>query len=299
MKKIVHKIKELMAAKKIRLVVALLLTAAMMVAVPTYAWFSQQQKAAEMYKVQYPNSLYINAAHREDQIFFDLDAVNVNKLERDEYNNVIYYTNNTYSVRNPYVDNTDHSQGYIMTGNYTKVIKSQKYAFSVFGANTQRFKLQLAYTNNNQFKYQIYEATEYPEAEKPADPDVEYVTNDNAHTMSKDIFSDDINMAGDITLYYVKSQNALSGNYLNIKSGSNDLLGQPSGSYYTNNYGNNTNVQERCVPIYWQSQEISVQNETSNKQFHNYFVLEVTWGDTRTAEKKETDMIAITVQRTS
>ena len=76
MKKIVHKIKELTAAKKIRLAVALLLTAAMMVAVPTYAWFSQQQKAAEMYKVQYPNSLYINAAHREDQIFFDLDAVN-------------------------------------------------------------------------------------------------------------------------------------------------------------------------------------------------------------------------------
>ena len=298
MKKIVHKIKELTAAKKIRLAAALLLTAAMMVAVPTYAWFSQQQKAAEMYKVQYPNSLYINAAHREDQIFFDLDAVNVNKLLRDDDNNVIYYTDAACTTISPYIDNSDHSKGYVITS-YTKVVRSQKYAFSVFGSNTQRFKLQLAYTNNNQFKYQIYEATEYPEAEKPADPDVEYVTNDNAHTMSRDIFSDDINMAGDITLYYVKSQNALSGNYLNIKSGSNDLLGQPSGSYYTNNYGNNTNVQERCVPIYWQSQEISVQNETSNKQFHNYFVLEVTWGDTRTAEKKETDMIAITVQRTN
>lgn len=298
MKKIVHKIKELTAAKKIRLAVALLLTAAMMVAVPTYAWFSQQQKAAEMYKVQYPNSLYINAAHREDQIFFDLDAVNVNKLLRDDDNNVIYYTDAACTTISPYIDNSDHSKGYVITS-YTKVVRSQKYAFSVFGANTQRFKLQLAYTNNNQFKYQIYEAEESAGHPVPVNPDVEYVTNDNAHTMSKDIFSDDINMAGDITLYYVKSQNALSGNYLNIKSGSNDLLGQPSGSYYTNNYGNNTNVQERCVPIYWQSQEISVQNETSNKQFHNYFVLEVTWGDTRTAEKKETDMIAITVQRTS
>ena len=298
MKKIVHKIKELTAAKKIRLAAALLLTAAMMVAVPTYAWFSQQQKAAEMYKVQYPNSLYINAAHREDQIFFDLDAVNVNKLLRDDNNNVIYYTDAACTTVSSYIDENDHSKGYVITG-YTKVIKSQKYAFSVFGANTQRFKLQLAYTNNNQFKYQIYEAEESAGNPVPVNPDVEYVTNDNAHTMSKDIFSDDINMAGDITLYYVKSQNALSGNYLNIKSGSNDLLGQPSGSYYTNNYGNNTNVQERCVPIYWQSQEISVQNETSNKQFHNYFVLEVTWGDTRTAEKKETDMIAITVQRTN
>lgn len=290
---IIIKFNKLPVSMKVRIIAAILITIVLMVAIPVYAWFANQKKAAEMYKIQYPNSLYINAAHREDQIYFDLDSVNVNELERDSNGDVIYYTDETYTDHK--TKEVDGETVYDKTG-VTKVIRSQKYVFSVFGTNTEKFKLQLAYTNNNQFKYNLYSATE--QDTKPAGSSINYVTHSNSHTTSKAIFSSDLSILPDIPLYYVQDSQ-LSMTYLNIKSGSNDLLARTDDSYYQNNYGANTNVQERSVPIYCQTGNIDVLNSTSNKQFHNYFVLEVTWDTTRNAEKKETDMIAITVQRVS
>ncbi len=292
---IIRKIRELSLRKKLRLILAVTLGIVLVIVIPVTAWYSSQRKAAELYKIQYPNSLYINAAHREDQIYFDLDAVNVNELEKDEHGAVIYYTDATYTT--PKTKEVDGNTVYDKTG-VTRVIASQKYVFSVFGSNTEKFKIQLAYTNNNQFKYHLYQATE--QTTQPAGSSEKYVTHSNAHTTSTAIFSDDLTdpaYAGDIPLYYVQNATAITGTYLNTQSG--DLLAVNNDTLYANNYGANTNVQERSVPIYWQSSSIDAEHADNNKRFYNYFILEVTWDATRQAEKKETDMIAITVQRTS
>lgn len=291
MTKIINRIKKLSFLKKVQLAAVIIVTLALLIIIPAYAWFTNEKKAAEMYKIQYPNTLYINAAHREDQIYFDLDSVNVNELERDANGNVIYYTDETYTTKK-YIK-VDGQRVYDKSG-VTHVITSQKYVFSVFGKNTDKFKLQLAYTNNNQFKYNIYEATEY--TTKPQGSSVKYVTSKDAHIESVEIFPGDSAIAEDIPLYYVMDNEALQGAYLNTQQG--DLNAKNNDNYYKNNYGSNTNVQELSVPIYWQSTDIDIKNATSNKQFYNYFVLEVTWDQTtRAAEKKETDMISITVQR--
>lgn len=75
-----NKIRELPFKKKIQFIAAAFLTASLMVALPVYAWFVNQKKAAEMYKIEYPNSLYLNAAHREDRMYFNLD-----ELDMEEY----------------------------------------------------------------------------------------------------------------------------------------------------------------------------------------------------------------------
>ena len=55
-----------------------------------------------MFKVKYPNALYINAAHREDRINFKLDGIDVD---------------------NTYVENVD---GTLALGNDGKPIKKTK-----------------------------------------------------------------------------------------------------------------------------------------------------------------------------
>ena len=300
MKKIVEKVKGLTTAKKIQLCAACVLSVTLLTAIPVYAWFTNQRKAAEMYKIEYPNSLYINAAHREDQIYFELDAVNVNEFEKDSDGKVIYYTDNTYTSHK--TKNVDGQDVYDTSG-VAKIITSQKYVFSVFGTNTERFKLQLSYTNNNQFKYKLYEAEEKTKeqfdslSQTPTNYVVRSATGVGSHTASSTVFSDDINLNDkDVDYYYVYGSANIQGSYLNAKQGSNDLLADNSDKYYSNNYSDNTNVEEKSVPIYWQSDELDADTD-SNKLFCKYYVLEVTWEPSRVAEKKETDMIAIAVKR--
>lgn len=131
MKRIFEKIKGLTTARKIQLCAACILSVALAVAIPVYAWFSKQKKAAEMYKIQYPNSLYINAAHREDRMYFKLDTVGVNEYVKDEHGDTVYENGKPVFVT------------------------EKSYIFTVSGSNAERFILQMAHTNNNMFNYTI------------------------------------------------------------------------------------------------------------------------------------------------
>ena len=51
MKDAINKIKMLSVHKKVQLLTAAILTISVFTAIPVYAWFSNQRKAAEMYKV--------------------------------------------------------------------------------------------------------------------------------------------------------------------------------------------------------------------------------------------------------
>ncbi|MCR4840829.1 MAG: hypothetical protein K5848_04715, partial [Lachnospiraceae bacterium] len=136
------KFKEMSVSRRIQLVAAVILTAAVMILIPVFAWFTNQKKAAEMFKIQYPNSLYINAAHREDRLYFDLD-----ELDLEEY-----YLGEDGRPKN-FNDDPNGTPEY-----HKKTYKL--YAFSVSGEGTKKFILQLAHTNNNNLKYTVYNATQ-------------------------------------------------------------------------------------------------------------------------------------------
>lgn len=276
MKRIIEKFNRLTVSKKIQLIAAVVFTVGLVAAVSVYAWFTNQRKAAEMFKIAHPNALYINAAHREDQVNFALGGIDVNDYQVDDNGNIVVDGNN-----NPVK------------------INEKRYVFSVSGSDTDKFILQMAHTNNNLFTYKIYEATETTTKPSSGTTYVEYKAT-GEHTENDMVFSGDNVSAGDM-LYYVKG-NQITGEYKNMAAGSSIAKNKDANgiydTYYTKTYGDNTNVEEHAVPSYWQA---VINSSEANKQFCKHFILEVTWDtavqDTQTA--KETDLVYLSVERTN
>ena len=286
MKRICEKFDKLPAKRRMALVTAVVLTLALMISIPAYSWFNNQKKAAEMFKVKYPNSLYINAAHREDTMFFNLNTIDVNEK----------------------VSNTPVTEKY--------------YVFSVSGSNTQRFYLQMAHTNNNYFTYEVYEASQYRYKNSASAPEntpaseivpsgttddriIEYQTHTNSHTEMGDfvITDDPNNDDASVTLYYVRGAQVTM-DYKN--PGENTPLADSNltNKYYEENYKSNSttldNVDERDVASYWLSHDpVSAGDNINKENFCKYFVLKVTWPNrtNKSIEKKETDMLYLSVER--
>ena len=265
MNRVFERFDRLPRKRKMMIVTAVTLTFALFVTIPSYAWFYSQRKAAEMFKVKYPNSLYINAAHREDRKFFELDEIDVD----EEVNG-------------------------------TRLLK-KRYAFSVSGEGTENYTMQLAYTTNNKFTYKIYKATEMTTSQgadtehkmhkNAADPD--NVGDDENLPENKLVFSDEITGTH---AYYKVSGDAIEGRYLNIENNDpTQAVTDPNNTYHVKTYNSNTNVQSDAVPVYWQT-DIETQIDPNTKQFCDYYILEVNW----TAEhrnNKETDMVYLAIER--
>lgn len=77
------KFRTLSTAQKIQLILALLATAALMIAVPTAAWFNYQRQIVKLQKIQSPNTLILSAAHHEDRMYFKVDGINADENQVD------------------------------------------------------------------------------------------------------------------------------------------------------------------------------------------------------------------------
>lgn len=315
-KNVVNKIKELPLSKKIQIICAILLTICFIIVIPVYAWFTNQKKAAEMFKVQYPNALYINAAHREDQMYFDLDGININEYAKDPVTGMPIYRENA-------------------NGELEGIkVEKFRYVFSVSGSSTDEFTLQMAHTTNNLFTYTLYEAEQYTSctenddeggvpisytlvgqditgtqktttiSETDKDRIVVYKQHSNSHNENRvQVIGDEFVDSAEDVIYYVRDEDATdkdSTGYKN-KSGSHAIKSTSgsTNSYYNKTYGGNLNVEEHSVPLYWQKNYTIT--EDSNKNFCKYFVLEVTWNEREQGQQteKETDMIYFSVKRIS
>jgi hypothetical protein len=303
MKNIISKFKELPVSKKIQLIAALVLTVVLFVSIPVYAWFTNQKKAAELFKVQYPNSLYINAAHREDQAYFKLDGINFNQYLKDPITNQFLLDENEKKIK----------------------ITKLRYVFAVSGSSTNEFTLQMAHTTNNNFNYKIYEAMQFDDLDAAksfldqdtteneetntesqdsseglgkeyVDKIVVYKQNANSHNENKLLVLGDEYVDASTSMLYYVIQDELSSEKIGYKNRSDSLaIKDVNNNYYNKTYGTNTNVESHAVPLYWQG-NVKVTPD-SNKIFCKYFVLEVTCGET--PYDKETDMIYFSVRRFS
>ena len=125
LKKIVAWYKKLRTRDKIMTCASLIMTIAVIVSIPAFAWFTYQKKMATMAKINSPAKLSLKSGAGEDIIQFkmaDIDA-----------------ENGTYDSVNDY---------------YYK-----DFVFCVEGEDISSYKIQLTHTTNINFTYYIYKAT--------------------------------------------------------------------------------------------------------------------------------------------
>ena len=247
---------------KIKLVIsALLLLLSVAVAIPSFAWFVKTGIVAYA-PVSSNESLYIGAGHIE--------------LTTNEQGKSVFDTNYPFEdVRYLYLEGIDANDG----ANY------QDFVFCVYGENISNYKLQLAYTTNNQFVYEIYDATE--------------ATVDSAGAVRYDVHDDTEGHTH--TYYYTATGTAIDGTYLNVTT---DESGNPvadengevlaDSTKHADTYGSYTYVNKYAEPIYWKTTD-SIRNTNA---FVNYFILRVQKNG-KAVNDRETDVICIAAKSIS
>ena len=251
----------------IRIVIVTVLTL-MLAASAVFAWFYLGRKATAMARISNPVTIYINAGNKEDIRYMNLGGIDVeNGLKFLDAN----------------------SNGVMDVGEN----KYEDFVFCVRGENVSQYKLQLAYTTNNQFEYELYRAT----TDTQVDPKgfVVYTTHDPD--------------PDDITYYIPNGASALAGTKKNYKTVNGETLGKKHGDYSSgvnyhektyDTYGNadendavtsNDKVNKYAEPIYWQSDD-NIPGHPEGNAFEHYYIIRVIWKNTA-KNTKETDIIYI------
>ena len=277
--------------KKIQIIVASLLSVALLIIIPIYAWFYNQREIARLERIKSPDSLYITAANREDKINIKMNEIDVN------------------STWNPDSDET-------ATHKY--------FVFAVAGQYVVNYNLQLAHTKNNNYKYEIFEAEasnttpsgiegkdyivyDASDDRIPADLS-EIVTHEGIDTLSPIYYSikkDDSNPAKPISLNegttYTINGDELSfdGHYINMESGTSEYTRLADDTFHDKTYSYDK-VEAHSEPLYWQVTGIEVEDTSGIKNpFYHEYILKVSWDNTANlaelSKYKDTDIVYITV----
>lgn len=175
------------------------------------------------------------------------------------------------------------------------------YVFCVRGS-VHYYRLQLAYTTNNQFSYEIYPAVEKSTEDVPQDAKtVTWIANTGANAGSE--------------LTYYSNVPALTGSILNQDNNitTNEVIAKTDHSdyYYQNTYGLGNNTfydirQKYAVPLYWQADhtrqvqdnEFTDDDNDGVREFCHYYILRVKWDypSSNRENNKETDIIYISAK---
>lgn len=170
------------------------------------------------------------------------------------------------------------------------------FVFCVRGNNVGSYKLQLAYTTNNQFEFEVYAATE--SASAPAGASTGVVIYDTHDDVSS-------------TLYYSAPAGAspIPGELVNdtvVGAGDEaETLALTGGDrYYAETYtpsGSNSpyaNHHKHAVPLYWQATAAIQPTLDEHFDFCDYYILRVKW-TANTKNDKETDIVYISAKNIS
>ena len=164
------------------------------------------------------------------------------------------------------------------------------FVFCVRGNNVQAYRLQLAYTTNNQFEFEIYAATESASAPSGTPAGV-VVYDTHGETPS--------------TLWYYAPAGAspIAGPLKNGQTVGDEVLALTNDYYYSETYtpeGANSpysNHHKHAVPIYWQATDAVRPTADEHFDFCDYYILRVKWTE-NTKNDKETDIVYISAKNT-
>lgn len=237
-------------------IILLALLLAVYAAMPVYAWFARNRLGAGVAKIDDPTSIYINAANKEDIRFLYMSGVD---LENGETSNDPQYAGK----------------------------KFKDFVFCVRGSDVQAYKLQLAYTTNNQFEFELFHATKATgDVPQGAVAVVDYETHPDRIAQK---------------YYAAPGVTAITGHFLNRLSPSDEILAisDTSNDYERMTYGTYGDtaghVNKYAYPLYWQTVNAIDTVSDENGEFCDYYVLRVIWSNARRNDK-ETDIIYISAR---
>ena len=123
MKSLKKRFKGLSTSKKVQVIMASLLTVFLLIAIPTFAWFSFSSRVETLTKIKAPTTLDIKAGHTYSVEYVDLSDIDVTDVDGE--------------------------------GNGHK-----DYIFAVKADDSSAYDIQLAHTTNIPFTYTLYRASE-------------------------------------------------------------------------------------------------------------------------------------------
>ena len=264
-------------AKKAQFISAAVLTLALAVILPVYAWFSYTNNLETLTKVKEPDALDIKAGNYDPVVYFDLRNISIEDI----------VDKNTPEYR----------------------------VFSVSAGDYKiPYHLQLAHTTNIPLKYEIYQLTDLKNPQPISDATgTEGTTiatvSDGVTTV---IYNSPLDSKAYSYSYSEKDKKELR--ELNVDGNSQNNYGRKTAdyndAYYSQTYldldGDDPELYS--VPIYLQTEDPIRTNNESDE--HDYFVLKLSY-DSEAADKagftdwnqardnKETDIIYITAERAS
>ena len=238
-------------------IILLALLLAVYAAMPVYAWFARNRLGAGVAKIDDPTSIYINAANKEDIRYLYMSGIDLEAA----------------SATHPTLANK----------------KYKDFIFCVRGSDVNAYKLQLAYTTNNQFEFELFHATKAASGEAPNDAFVVVPYETHPDRTSQD--------------YYVSAAmgTPIAGHFLNRLTPSDEILAisDTSNDYERMTYGTYGDtaghVNKYAYPLYWQTDNAIDTESDENGEFCDYYILRVIWENTRRNDK-ETDIIYITAR---
>lgn len=125
---IIDKFKKLRRRQKVELITASVLSVALLISIPVYAWFAKNKKLETMTKIQEPGEIVIRSGR---------------SLSPSEADPIVNFEMQDIDIKSI-------SEG-----------KAKQYVFSVMpGEYNTRYDIQLAHTTNIPFTYSLYKASE-------------------------------------------------------------------------------------------------------------------------------------------
>lgn len=168
------------------------------------------------------------------------------------------------------------------------------YVFSVYGEPIDIYSLQIAYTTNIAFFYDVYRAQA---GEKAGNTTVEFSFNDGTGEKTE-VFS------------FAETDNVISAKPLYKMTDAEIEDHQSHSLSYTYNDESGvtpvSKVHSNAEPLYWLANEngLNVMNPrnkstsaSGNPNFCDYYVIRVSWEEGKVTNNKETDMVYLTVSR--
>lgn len=225
------------------IVLALLLISA----IPVSAWLAQRRRFAAFAIIDNPVAIYIGSGQKEDMRYININSIDVTKTGHPVYS----------------------------TGD----MKYQDFVFCVYGDALTEYRLQMAHTTNNPFRYELYHAQEDTDA-SPAASDVKYELHDAAGRPT-----------GTYKYYKISDATPVPGAYKNqVASGDEPILA--TNALHGQSYGTYSSVEAHAEPLYWQTTG-TVSSHVENGVFLNYYILRVYWPKSYMHNTRETDILCI------
>ena len=256
-KKLKDKLNKLSAGQWVQLAVAFILTVAVIIAIPVYAWFAHQRQVATMARINSPAKLEIKSGYAEDIINFKVSGINV---ETATYKDFVFCVEGE--------DVTAYNLQIARTTNIDFTYTLYK-AHSVSEADMISTDVAYEDTSKTWRYYRAYD--EFRDVEGSAAYGG-YINADSSASriMGTNQYSEKSYDAGDVLQYYAEPV------YWQTKSPVIAKATDASGSSF--------------------DEYSSFYNKAEENKFLNFYILRVSWSAGALSNDKETDLIYITAQ---